>query len=267
MRSKILLTLLVYFTLHVSAYTQNYSYFESFDSTTIAYQDIGKGQPVFLIHGFISNGTSWNGTELFKQLQANGYRLIIPDLRGNGKSDKPHDPARYANDAEIKDLTALADHLKIEDFQAIGYSRGSIVLAKLLTQEDRITKAVIGGMGIDFTNPGWDRRIRFAEAFGGQAPLNEMTSGAVNYAKSINADLEVLSLLQWHQPVTSIEELNAMNTPVMVIAGDEDTDNGNPNPLHQELPNSQLTIIPGDHNNTYKTKRFAQEVISYLSAK
>ncbi|WP_421871130.1 alpha/beta fold hydrolase [Marinoscillum sp.] len=258
-------TLALFLSLWNVCIAQDHHFFDSFDGTKIAYQDMGKGQPVILLHGFISNGTSWNGTALTKKLQDHGYRLIIPDLRGNGKSDRSHDPSKYAEDAEIKDMVALANHLNLSEYRAVGYSRGSIVLAKLLTQEDRITQAVIGGMGIDFSNPEWDRRIMFAEAFGGRAPLNEITEGAVSYAKSVGADLEILSLLQTYQPVTSKAELGQIDTSVLVIAGDQDTDNGDPAALHQALPNSQLVIVPGDHNTTYRTEPFAQEVLKYFN--
>ena len=239
--------------------------FSSFDGIKIAYTDQGDGDPVILLHGFISSGNSWDKAILKKTLLEKGYRVIVPDLRGNGKSDKPHDPKAYANDAEVKDLIKLADHLKLESYTAIGYSRGSIVLAKLLAQELRIKKAVIGGMGLDFTNPEWDRRIMFAEAFGGEAPLNDITRGAVEYAKSIGADLKVLSLLQHHQPVTSIDALKQIPTKVLVLAGDQDKDNGEPADLQSHLTNSQLKIIPGDHNNTYKGADFSAAVLDFIT--
>ncbi|MEQ8472340.1 MAG: alpha/beta fold hydrolase [Marinoscillum sp.] len=243
---------------------QEFNQFKSFDGTMIAYQDIGTGEPILLVHGFISSGISWNQTILKQQLLETGYRVIIPDLRGNGQSDKPIDPEKYANDAEIKDLMALAKHLSLESYMAIGYSRGSIVLAKLLTLDNRITKAALGGMGIDFTNPDWNSRIMFAEAFGGKAALNNITEGAVNYAQSINADLEILSLLQIYQPVTSIDALGSVKIPVLVIAGDEDKDNGDPSSLAGVIPNSNLILVPGDHNQTYKTEAFASKVFDFI---
>ncbi|MEQ8575613.1 MAG: alpha/beta fold hydrolase, partial [Fulvivirga sp.] len=239
--------------------------FHSFDNTKIAFTDKGAGEPVILIHGFISNGSSWENTVLKKELLEGGYRVIIPDLRGNGLSDRPHDAEAYKNDAEIKDLMALADHLKLKNYVAIGYSRGSIVLAKLLTRETRISKAVIGGMGFDFTNPNWDRRIAFANAFSGRAPLNDLTEGAVNYAKSINADIKALGLLQDYQPVTSPEELSEISNNILIICGDEDRDNGDPEELQKHIPNSQLVIVKGDHNNTYKQANFAEAVLGFLA--
>ncbi|HCX23304.1 MAG: alpha/beta hydrolase [Flammeovirgaceae bacterium] len=250
--------------LSISLFGQGKNYFQSFDQTQIAFEDSGKGMPIILIHGFISSGSSWNNGILKRELIDAGYRVIIPDLRGNGDSDKPSDPLKYANDAETKDLIALANHLKLDSYMAIGYSRGSIVLAQLLTQDQRITKAVMGGMGIDFTNPEWDRRIMFAEAFAGTAPLNETTKGAVNYARSINANLKILSYLQTYQPVTSIEELQKIKTPILIIAGDEDTDNGDPGLLAEVFLNSQLVIITGGHNNAHKTPEFAKEITQFI---
>lgn len=91
---------------------------------------------------------------------------------------------------------ALADHLELKKYTAIGYSRGSIVLAKLLTQERRISKAVIVGMGLDFTNPDWEAKIALADSILGRSKPNEKTKGAIDFAKSIDADLNALGFLQ-----------------------------------------------------------------------
>lgn len=242
-------------------------YFQSFDKTRIAYTDEGQGEPVILIHGFISSGSSWNNTVLKKALLDQGYRVIVPDLRGNGKSDKPQKAKAYSKDAEVKDLKRLADHLKLPSYTAIGYSRGSIVLAKLLTRDKRIIKAVLGGMGLDFTNPDWPRRIQFADAFSGRAALTKETQGAVNYAKSIGADLKVLGHLQDHQPVTSVKALKSIETSILVIAGGDDQDNGSPVALEEVFPNGDLVIVPGDHNNTYKQLNFSESVMEFLKGK
>ncbi len=239
--------------------------FTSFDGIRIAYTDEGSGEPILLIHGFISNGSSWNKTRLKADLLTAGYRVIVPDLRGNGRSDRPEQAAAYANEAEIKDLILLINHLGLQELQAIGYSRGAIVLAKLLTIEKRIGKAALGGMGQDFTNPNWDRRLLFAEAFGAPDRAHPDTKGAIEYARSIGADLQVLSHLQTYQPVTSPSELAQIQQPILVIAGDQDRDNGNPAELQKMLPKAQLKIVPGDHNGTYKTQAFADAVIDFIT--
>ncbi|WP_324026737.1 alpha/beta fold hydrolase [Maribacter sp. BPC-D8] len=236
--------------------------FESFDGTQIAYTDEGSGDVVLLLHGFINSRKSWDKTALKKGLLNAGYRVIIPDLRGNGDSDKPQIEEAYQDNAEVKDVLLLMNHLNIEKYKAVGYSRGSIVLAKLLTKDDSIEKAVLGGMGIDFTNADWDRRIMFAKAFDGD--INEMTKGAVDYARSINADLRSLHLQQKFQPVTTISELNKIEIDVMVICGDEDNDNGNAEELSKAFKNGSLKRVPGDHNGTYKTVGFSLAVLQFL---
>lgn len=238
--------------------------FKSFDGQTIAYKDEGSGPAVLLLHGFINDGSAWDRAELKTQLLAAGYRVIAPDMRGNGKSAKPHDDAGYADNAEVKDLQALADHLQIDHYAAVGYSRGSIVLAELLTRDARITRAVIGGMGLDFTTPDWPRRQLFADAFAGK--VTPETQGAVDYAKSVNADLRALHLLQKHQPSTSPDALRKVAIPILVIAGTDDHENGDPGTLERLFPNGKLAIVPGDHNNTYKSQVFAAAVMAFIKS-
>jgi len=242
--------------------------FISFDGTRIAYTDDGNGQIVLLIHGFIIDGnTNWGKSELKKQLVSQGYRVIIPDLRGNGNSDKPKDENAYKNGAEIKDLIKLIDHLNVENYIAVGYSRGSIVLANLLTEDNRITKAVFGGMGIGFTDPNWDRRIEFGNVFSGRTEPNDMTRGAVNYARHIDVDFEIMGYLQDYQPETTTSELNNIKIESLVICGDKDLDNGNPKELQIELPNSKLILVSGDHMSTFNSTAFAEAILNFLDEK
>ncbi|GGD85749.1 alpha/beta hydrolase [Maribacter cobaltidurans] len=238
------------------------NYFRSFDGVKITYTDEGFGEPVLLLHGFLNSGKSWDNTELKKDLLNKGYRVIIPDLRGCGQSDKPQEESSYQDNAEVKDIKLLMTHLHAKNYNAIGYSRGSIVLAELLTEDPRIKKAVFGGMGIDFTNPKWDRRLAFAKAFNGE--VSEMTKGALDYARSINADFRSLYLQQKYQPATPKEELSQLNVKILVIAGNEDLDNGDPEALKKILKKSKLVIVPGDHNGTWKTKAFSKEILRFL---
>ncbi|WP_350285498.1 alpha/beta fold hydrolase [uncultured Croceitalea sp.] len=242
--------------------TAQLQYFESFDKVKIAYTVEGEGSPVLLLHGFINSRKSWDKTVLKGDLLAKGYQVIIPDLRGNGNSDKPQNDEAYQENAEVKDLLLLMDSLGIERYKAIGYSRGSIVLAKLMTKDKRIAKAVLGGMGIDFTNAEWDRRLIFAAAFNGQTTSE--TQGAVDYAKSVGADLRSLHLQQKYQPVTSKEALAKVQAKVLVIAGDKDLDNGNPIELQRIIPDAKLELVAGDHNGTYKTNGFAKAILKFM---
>ena len=106
-------------------------FFTSFDSTKIYYEVKGEGFPVVLIHGFSGTGEGWKKGPLYNDLLDAGYQVIILDQRGNGRSDKPHTDAAYANDAEAKDIMGLATSLKLKKYYVVGYSRGSIIASRL----------------------------------------------------------------------------------------------------------------------------------------
>jgi pimeloyl-ACP methyl ester carboxylesterase len=143
--------------------------FTSFDGTKIYYETLGQGRPVVLLHGFIVDSNTWKRGKLPDLLAANGFKVILIDLRGNGLSDRPQQLAAYQQDAEIKDVMALMQWLGYSQYDVVGYSRGAILAARELVIDSHVRSAVLGGMGSDFTNPAWARRVMFAEAFGGKA--------------------------------------------------------------------------------------------------
>ena len=118
-----------------------------FDSngTRIRYVEQGSGQPLLLIHGYTrSIETNWIESGVFQEL-AKSYRVIAFDLRGHGKSDKPHDPAAYGREIML-DAVRLLDHLRIQKAHIVGYSLGAVIAAKLLTTNpERFLTATLGG--------------------------------------------------------------------------------------------------------------------------
>jgi len=242
--------------------TADSGYLVSFDSTKIYYEVHGSGFPVLLVHGFIVNSQSWKRTALYDTLLAAGNKVILIDLRGNGKSGKPHNEEAYANDAETKDVMLLITKLGIHQYDVVGYSRGSIITARLLVWDKRIHKAVLGGMGAEFTNPEWPRRIKFYEALSSDTvpELHEM----VQYVQQSGLDQQVLAWLQKYQPSTSWELLKRIKNPVLVIHGDLDEDNGSADELAALFPNSEKAIVPGMHNQAAQTPEFASDVLSFL---
>ncbi len=244
------------------AYPVDSGRFASFDGTKIYYEVRGKGEPVLLVHGFIVNSNSWKNSALYKELLKSGYKVIVLDMRGNGKSDKPHDSAAYENDAEAKDIMLLMKKMNIKQYNVVGYSRGSIITARLLVLDNNVKKAVLGGMGSDFTNPEWPRRIMFYRALMGDS-IPEL-QGAVNYVKQQGFDQLALAYLQRAQPSTSKEALGKVQQPVLVVCGDKDSDNGNAQDLAKLFPHAQYRAVPGVHNNAASTMDFANTVIEFL---
>jgi pimeloyl-ACP methyl ester carboxylesterase len=238
------------------------NYFSSFDGTKIYYEVRGEGKPVLLVHGFIVDGSSWKRAALYNDLLHEGYKVITLDMRGNGKSGKPHDSTAYENDAEAKDIMLLMDLLKIKQYSVVGYSRGSIITARLMVLDKRIKDAVLGGMGAGFTNPLWPRRIMFYHALRGDSV--PQLKGLVDYVQQQKLDQLALAYLQRSQPSTSKEALSKVTQPVLVISGSEDADNGSAAELAKLLSNSAVAIVPGDHNHASGTKEFSAAVIEFL---
>lgn len=239
------------------------SSFKSFDDTKIWYEVRGSGEPVILIHGFISTSEMWKRTALYNDLVAAGYKVIIADMRGNGRSGKPHDAEAYTDDAEAMDLMALADKVGLLKYKVVGYSRGAILASRLLVLDRRVTACVLGGMGSDFTDPQWPRRLMFYKALSGD-PVPEL-DGLIKRIKSDpNLDQLALAYMQKGQPSTSQEEFGKVSKPVLVICGDQDEDNGSSKTLASYIPKSTYKRVPGNHNDTARSKDFSVEVIAFL---
>jgi len=236
--------------------------FKSFDGTRIHYVTAGRGPLVVLVHGFTGDGLSWTRGPLWPALLAAGFQVAALDLRGNGTSDKPHDDAAYANDAEAKDIARLVDTLGAPRFSVVGYSRGAIIAARVLVLDRRVDRAILGGMGLDFTNPEWPRRKAFYEALSGKDVPD--LKAMVQSVQDRGLDQTALALSQKQQPSTSLAELKAVAVPVLVIAGDRDADNGSADDLARAIPGATKATVPGDHGGTPRTQPFADRVTQFL---
>jgi len=237
-------------------------YFSSFDSRKIYYEVRGNGFPVLLVHGFIVNSSTWKNTALYDSLLAAGNKVILIDLRGNGKSGKPHNEDAYQYDAEIKDIMLLMKHLNIYTYDVVGYSRGSIITARLLVWDRKVHKAVLGGMGADFTNPRWPRRLQFYQAltYDNVPELHSM----VENVKQSGLDQQALALLQKYQPSTPAGVLAKIQNHVLVIHGDSDMISSSAEQLASIFPQGEIAVTPGDHDHAAQTPEFAVAVMQFL---
>lgn len=105
------------------------------------YDDIGKGAPVVLIHGWPLSGRSWEN-QVSALIEA-GYRVITYDRRGFGYSSQPWDGYDY--DTFADDLKALLDHLDVKKATLVGFSMGGGEVVRYLSKygSERISKAVL----------------------------------------------------------------------------------------------------------------------------
>jgi pimeloyl-ACP methyl ester carboxylesterase len=102
------------------------------------YRDRGEGLPLLLLHGFTGSGEDWN--HVFAS-PIDGHRVIVPDLRGHGRSTNPSGVFTFVDVA--RDIFALLDHLRIDRVDAIGMSAGANALLHMATQQpSRITAMI-----------------------------------------------------------------------------------------------------------------------------
>jgi pimeloyl-ACP methyl ester carboxylesterase len=259
----ILLITFLHFTALSFAQTEGH-YFTSFDSVKIYYEVRGDGYPVLLIHGFTGNGEGWKSGALYGDLLKAGYKVILIDLRGNEHSDKPHTDAAYANNAEAKDVIGLMSSLGIKQYDAVGYSRGSIILSSLFVLDaGRLHKAVMGGMGDGYTNPNWPRRIHAYQGLMGDTTHHDVDE-MMKWINSQPFDKVSLALQQKWQPSTSPQELAKVKIPVLIVRGTEDKENGSETGLRALIPGSALAYVPGDHGSANRTPEFSAVVLKFL---
>lgn len=97
------------------------------DGRELYYEHTGSGKPVVFIHGFLGDGISHFGKQMFDPVLSQSYEFIAPDLRGFGKSQIP----KYAKWGEphtatqlLDDIDALVKDLKLSKFIIGGYSVG-----------------------------------------------------------------------------------------------------------------------------------------------
>ena len=97
--------------------------------------------PVMLVHGFPESHRTWRA---LVPLLADDLRLIMPDLRGFGATDKPQDVADYTTEKLVADVFALADALEIDRFALVGHDwGGAIAWAAAIGGSPRIERLAI----------------------------------------------------------------------------------------------------------------------------
>ncbi|MGB7622157.1 MAG: alpha/beta hydrolase [Terriglobia bacterium] len=102
------------------------------------YEIRGEGEPLVLLHGGGGVGANW---ELIFKSPPKGYRLVIPDLRGHGRSTNPSPEFTFRQSAQ--DVLGLLDRLGIERFKAVGLSLGAKTLLHIATQQPGRVEAMV----------------------------------------------------------------------------------------------------------------------------
>ncbi|GGB33452.1 alpha/beta hydrolase [Sphingomonas metalli] len=242
--------------------------FSSFDGTRIAWREVGEGRPVVLIHGYFSNAwTNWIRYGHAALIAARGFRVIMPDLRAHGDSDRPHDLAAYLPDALTRDGHALVAHLGLTDYDLGGYSLGARTTARMLATGATPRRVVIAGMGLDgllHTGRRVDHFTRIlADPDGHVRGSPEWLAAA--FLKTTGGDPKaLLGVLQTFVD-TPAEAIAAIAQPVLVVAGVDDDDNGSAAELAHALPDGRYVAVPGNHMSSVVKPELGQAIADFLA--
>ena len=226
------------------------NYFVTSDGVRIAWREVGDGKPLLLIHGFISEAdTNWVKYGHAAALANAGYRVIMPDLRAHGLSDKPHDAQYYPRDILADDQFALLAHLDIREYDLGGYSLGGRTASRMLARGAAPGRAVISGMGLQGLTQTGNRGTHFRHIFDnlGQHEKGSPAWMAEAFLKTTGGDPVALRHILDTFVDTSAEEIARWRLPVAVVCGEQDNDNGSAADLAALLGHGKLFAVPGNH--------------------
>ena len=216
---------------------------ETLSGQQLYFEVHGTGEPLLLLYGFSGSSQDWIPS--LDQWGAK-FQLILPDLRGHGRSGILSKPFRHEDAAT--DIFALLDHLGIRACKGVGISAGGNVLLHMATkQPDRITAMVVVSATPYFPTQARD----IMSQYGDNLPeeqweiLRRRHPGGDEQIKAILASTKSF--------LTSYDDLNftppllsTIKARAFIIQGDRD-------PLYpvelsvemfKAIPNSRLRIVP-----------------------
>lgn len=246
---------------------------KSFDSNgvEIAYEVVGQGRPILLIHGFASNArVNWHNTGWVQVLQDAGHSVILIDNRGHGQSEKLYNTQDYGAAMMADDAAALLDHLGLEQVDIMGYSMGARISAYLtLNHSSYVSRAVFAGLGINMVKGVGDPEpVALAlEAEDIDSITNTGARMFRLFAEQTKSDLKALAacMRSSRQRITP-PQLATIKSPVLVAVGTTDDIAGSASELSALIPGARVLDIPDrDHMKAVGDKVYKQGVVEFLS--
>jgi pimeloyl-ACP methyl ester carboxylesterase len=239
------------------------------DGVELAWHEVGEGRPVILLHGLFSDAnTNWIKFGHAGLIAAQGFRVIMPDLRAHGVSGKPQDAASYPPDILATDGLALIEHLGLTDYDLGGYSLGARTAVRMVVMGATPRKLIISGMGLrGLLNTGL-RAGHFKTILTGLGTHERGSPEwlAEAFLKTQGGDPKALLPLLDSFVDTQEAELRSISMPVLVPSGVDDDDNGSSEALADLLPDGTYSEIPGNHMSAVTMPDLGRVIADFLKA-
>ncbi|AMG75820.1 alpha/beta fold hydrolase [Sphingopyxis granuli] len=244
-------------------------YFDARDGVRLAWREMGEGRPVVLLHGLFSSAeVNWIKFGTAARIAAEGYRVVMPDLRVHGSSAAPHDAALYPPDVLVNDLADLVAHLGLSAFDLGGFSLGARTSVRAVVAGMAPGRLILGGMGLAGL-AGWQRRGQFFKrviAEYDSAKRGDDSWLSIQFMKTMKIDRIAAGHLLDSFTDTPPDALAALTMPTLVVCGDRDRDNGSAEDLVAALPDAVLATIPGTHMSSVTEPELGQAIAAFLTA-
>ena len=228
-------------------------------SDMLYFTDRGSGTPLLLVHGLMVTG------EMFDPVVdqfATRHRVIVPDLRGHGRSRDL--PPPYTVRQLAADLSRLVDHLGIEAAAVLGYSQGGAVAQQLALDHPEQCQRLVLACTYAF-NMATPREMveghvvpalvrvlsprRFAKLVVSQG-AKELGKERANWLAGLMGDQDrKLMVSAWKETMSfdSRKRLAEIACPTLVVAGakDQAVPMHHAEMLHDGIVGSQLVVVDG----------------------
>jgi len=230
------------------------------DDTEIFYEVKGNGFPVVLLHPFPLNHHFWDGC--IPALE-HRYKLILPDLRGQGDSPPGNGPATM--DRHAGDLARLCAELNLQKAVFAGVSVGGYILFEFWRQfRERVVALVLSNTRAAAESPegraNREKSIQSVQERGPSPFIEEMLPKLLGTALETRADLvagarammsrmTVAGIVAVQRGMAmrpdSIPTLKTINVPTLIIAGEEDSATPLPEAelMSRNIKGSRLEVV------------------------
>jgi 3-oxoadipate enol-lactonase len=227
----------------------------------IAYELLGAGPPIVLLHPFPVNHDFWLPAS--KALQ-NRYQLILPDLRGHGDSGIGEGPATMAKHAA--DLIRILAEEKIDRAIFVGVSIGGYALFEFWRRHPGRAQALVlcNTKAQADTADARNARLQVAQdvlergteqffettvkKLLAQTTLTtrpDLVDGALSMMRKMSPEDVALVQRGMAERPDSLETLKTINVPTLIITGDEDTATGIPEAelMKRHISGSEIKVV------------------------
>lgn len=212
------------------------------DNARIWYAAFGTGTPVILLHGGLGHGGNW-GYQV-PALVAAGYRPIVIDSRGHGRSTRDARPYTYVRMAT--DVRAVMEALEIDRAACIGWSDGACIALTLAMQmPERVAGVFFFGCNMDPSGAKPFQPTPVIDRCFGRHQKDYTALSAT--PGDFDAFVVAVTAMMQTQPNATAAELAAIRVPVTIVQSEHDEfiRPEHARYLAQTIPGARFVLLPG----------------------